>query len=681
MACLLAAAPAFAQSVTLSKPRATVNPALCIHNVQKPADTDMKKAPAFAGENATSITLGYCGDVSNAYGLGEATTGTCALAVGFPSAYLAESGFVGNKITAINVVSPIDGQRSSAGRYVNSLTNCKVYITETLGGTPICETTGTLSKTGFNSNKIALTTPYDITSGKDVYVCVEWENVTENDYFMTVDAYSAVNDNTFYLYSKFGGVTQQGNAIVNTTASWSNMVPYLPYNLALSAEVEGDNLPTDMASIFDDDHAPVARPGQPFEYLIGFTNKGSNPIKDVDIEMTFTGQQPQTVHASVTDLKGAAAEIAYGENGMAAATFTCPVEGLDVPYTVTISKINGQPNKMNSTLSGTVTCLEQGYTQKVVVEELTSSTCSACPIGIVGMEAAKEAFPDIFIPVAVHCPIPRVGDKFNVCNSGGTYYGFYTDAYYGTGGQLSAPGAIVNRDFSTLVYPSASELTSILNQYKGAETIAEVVADVKQNETTGKFDLNVTVNTCMDDANNYGISYTLLEDDLGPQNQANGFAGSSTPCGGWEKKSQNVPTMYNDVVRPGSVYTPASESYINGLKKGESYTYSTTMDTSSLNDVQKSSVVVMLVNRTSKKVLNATVFPLKDAVGIDSVEAEQNNAPVAQGMAGAINMLSKGNVFTMDGRMVAADAQGVISLPAGLYIVATPAGNAKIMVR
>ena len=44
-------------------------------------------------------------------------------------------------------------------------------------------------------------------------------------------------------------------------------------------------------------------------------------------------------------------------------------------------------------------------------------------------------------------------------------------------------------------------------------------------------------------------------------------------------------------------------------------------------------------------------------------------------------MLSTGNIYTMDGRQVAASANGIVNLPAGLYIVATPQGNAKIMVR
>lgn len=44
-------------------------------------------------------------------------------------------------------------------------------------------------------------------------------------------------------------------------------------------------------------------------------------------------------------------------------------------------------------------------------------------------------------------------------------------------------------------------------------------------------------------------------------------------------------------------------------------------------------------------------------------------------------MFTAGNIYTIDGRMAAQGVSGMVQLPAGLYIVATPAGNAKVMVR
>ena len=222
------------------------------------------------------------------------------------------------------------------------------------------------------------------------------------------------------------------------------------------------------------------------------------------------------------------------------------------------------------------------------------------------------------------------------------------------------------------------ELDYYISSELEGQALAQIDATLARTDSETSVTLNTTVNAAIDTEGSYGISYTILEDDLGPYRQQNGLAGSSTPYYGWESKPAIVSMKYNDIVRAGSQYRPLEDSKVSGLKKGEAYTYSTTVDLSAIKDLTKYSVVAMLIDTANGHIMSAKkVASLNSGLSDVAIAGEK----VATGFRGGINMLSTGNIYTMDGRQVAASANGIVNLPAGLYIVATPQGNAKIMVR
>ncbi|MCM1005621.1 MAG: hypothetical protein NC402_04915 [Prevotella sp.] len=683
MSLLLAAIPAFAQTATSGltltpKKHANVNPLLYQSSVKYEAPSTMQKAQKKA--NATKMTLGYCAeDPYTAYGL--ALTGEAGLGICLTKEKMAQ--FVGAKITQINFCSPVNGTFAQQGIQRNTITSGKVYIMDALNGTPLCETDVKLSTEGFAWNNVTLSTPYEIKGDTPIYLCVVLKNVTAKDYIFDVDGYAA-NPNACYVYSQCTGEVNGDKLVTSDTYQWVDMEFVFGSNFMVTATVEGDNLPQNMAMIGDDSYAPTVQPGQPFTYAIGVVNQGANPVTDVDVEFTIAGEAAQTAHANVTDLNGGSTPVNYDEMGMALTQFTCAKEGMEIPFTVKITKVNGVENALENSWTGTLRCLETGYVQKVVCEELTSAKCGYCPIGITGLAMTKEAYPDRFIPIAVHGPF-NGADQMNVCAVSGPYYSFLQDANAAAVAQgqqgAGAPTSYMNRDFNNNVYPHPQYLEEYMESVAGAMTSAEVTA--KLAAVDGNSDalaLDVEVNCSFDTPGKYGITYTLVEDGVGPYNQTNYYAGQSGNYYGWEKQPSSVPTVYNEVARRGSVCVPEAASYIENMEKGCNYKYSTQVNTRYVTNKENGSIVVMLVNRDTKAVVNAASYKFSDFVGIEGVEVDKE-AAVAVGLQGAIRMIEAGNIFTIDGRAVAAGVQGMVNVPAGIYLVATPAGNAKVVVR
>lgn len=682
MALMLAALPVIAAqpgstTLTLTAPRAhaTINPAFQHVEVATEINPEIKAAPAEAG-GAQAITFGYGGEPYNAYYLVE---GPIGIGVEFPADYLKESGVVGNQITAINVASPFSSALSAGNTQVNALQACTVFITETLGGTPVVEVKTNLSRNAFEMNTVELPTPYDITGENDVYICVLWDDTTKTDYPIVVDGNPAANDYSAFVYSRFKGMSPEGQILTQKECKWTNFVPYINTNITLSAQVSGDNLPTNRARLAVDGKNPTQTPNEPFEYAVAFYNDGINIINDIDLQLTIDGQDPQTVHASVVNYDGTNNPVEYAGIGMASGQFTCTQEGLGIPYTATITKVNGEDNSLaNVTLTGTLDCISGGYPINVVVEEFTSAKCGFCPIGITAMEQTKEKYgkDNRFIPIAVHGPFSGP-DNMNVCEEGDSYYDMIASFTEGVG----APSSFVMRDLTNNVYPDPQQYDRLMQSYMDARTIAGLDATLTKIEGDDtKVKLDVTVNVSYDDQNPYGISYTIVEDNVGPYMQTNYYAGGQYgECYGWENKPGSVRVTYNDVARNGSAYNPPADSHVTELKAGEPINYSTTLSLSNVKKLENYSVVAMLINRKTKRVLNATIVKSPDFSGIDGVEAE--NVQIAAGLTGAIDMLTAGNIYTMDGRSVAVNVKGMVSLPAGIYLVSTPQGNAKVIVR
>lgn len=679
---MMAAMPAFAQStITLKAPQAPVASHLkgAIQITPGHAATQ-QKAPAKAeADEDLAMVLKYCRDPYSAY---QINTGQIGLGIMFPKSMMAE--YKGATITSINVCSPINNRLSSQSSYVNSLTECKVFVTESLGGTPISETEGTISNVGLDYTPVTLSTPYTITGDKDVYVCVMWDKVTATDFPIVADGYQPQTNYSGYLYSRLDHVDQNGSPVLQAKSEWKQFNQYVG-NMCLTATIKGDFLPQNLGSVVAEQMPASVKPGEEFEYAVLVLNDGANKIKNVDLSLKIGDQEVQTVTSNMYANDGTAQTISIGnsEYGVAFGKFVSNIESQSVPYTAYISKVNGVDNaNSNRVITGSLVSLSKGYPRNIVVEELTSTTCSMCPIGITGMETMKEKYgaDGRFIPIAVHCPIPQAGDPMNICRNGYEYYDFMLDIQ-AAGVQLAAPTAYFMRNLANQITPTPEDLEKEFNILKDVPAVVEVKAALAETDDTKKVKLDVDVTPVMDLAGNYGISYTIVEDNVGPHVQTNGFSGySDEQYYGWGSKPSSVSMKFNDVARRGSIYHTAPDSEIKGFKADTPVNYSTTVDLTYVSDLTNYSVVAMLINKDNGNIENACIVKSPTTTSVEGIEAEAT-APIAVGMQGALQMLQTGNVYSVDGRMVAKNANGLISLPAGIYLVATPNGNAKVMVR
>lgn len=684
LAMMLAALPAMAQpSMKLhapAAPAATPMAGLRSAAYQAPAQSVRKvakKADAPAGMN-----VGYCSTPYSAYGIGVGETG---VGIMFPADYLKD--FVGNQITALNVNAPYSKKLSSQSNQVNALTKAKIMICTEANGTPVSQNEVTLGTKAFEENELSFTTPYTIKEGEDLYLYIEYEGASTNgdsttDFIIVADGVATSNPNAGFLYSKFGSLTSSGQVQLQDDMEWKGLADIIGAgSFNVTATVTGDNLPQDVASPYAYGMANNIKPGTPFNFTLGVLNQGMAALQGIDMVMKIGDQEPQTAaNCPVYDAQGQQNPVNYGEMALIPAQFTCNTEGASIPFEVSISKVNGVDNsRASETLKGYILCLENGYPAVAVIEEFTSTSCPYCPIGIEGMDqmAEKYAGNERYIPIIVHYT-QGATDPMDVCkNQSSCYYGFVSDIVQAQGG-AGAPSAYMNRDFYTNIYPTPDELDYYISSELEGQALTQIDATLALTDSESKVTLNTTVNAAIDSEGSYGISYTILEDDLGPYRQTNGLYNTNTDYYGWQNKPASVSMKYSDIVREGSQYRPLEDSKVSGLKKGEAYTYSTTVDLSAIKDLTKYSVVAMLIDTTDGHIMTAKkVASLNSGLREVTIGGEK----VATGFRGGIDMLCTGNIYTMDGRQVAASANGIVNLPAGLYIVATPQGNAKIMVR
>ena len=678
-ALMLAFMPALAQPV-IKKATPHRVPAGFQSVVITPPESDAApkfNAPQKADENL-SILLEYCAK-EDPYGAININNGDCGLAAYFPADYLAP--YAGAQIQSVNVYSPYNKTKSEqAQALINTVLECTVFVTEELGGTPLAETKGILSTQALSLNEITLPTPITIESNQPLYIGVMFSKITAAESPYLVDGYEPTSDNACWIYSRFQTLSNNGSIQLQDNHEWKNLTEVFGSNVCISATVVGDNLPKNRAMMAAANVPDVVEVNTPFTYVAGFYNKGANALETIELELTVGEQQPQTVTANVLALDGSNTAITYDDMAMASGQFVCTTEGNSIPYVAKITKVNGQPNALaDQTYTGYLKSLKEGFPVNVVVEELTSTTCSACPVGISGMEQTKEKYPDRFIPIAVHSPIPTAGDPMDVIKQGVDYYNFAIAVSQAQGG-LSAPSSYVNRHFDTNVYPSPENLDAIMQDNLSAITFAKVEAELVaiDNDPT-RITLNVTTTSSIDDKGSYGIAYSIVEDKVGPYKQTNGYAGSSGNHYGWESKPRSVSMEFNDVARKGSVYSPIAASTMTEFKAGEPIKFSTTVDLSSVTNRDNYRVVAMLINKENNYIENACVA-YSPTSAVKSIEAD-TQAPVAIALKGAIRMMNAGNIYTLDGRMVAAGVEGVVNVPAGLYIAVTTQGAAKVMVR
>ena len=343
-----------------------------------------------------------------------------------------------------------------------------------------------------------------------------------------------------------------------------------------------------------------------------------------------------------------------------------------------VSLAKGEVNPFVITFASGSEVLEMKYdiqnllfdtTKRIVLEEMTGTTCQFCPQGIIGIEYLKELYGDLFIPIAVHS---YTGDQL-----GGAEQTAYT-SFLGLNG---APTGTINRgdvaspmyfDRNDYVFTAPDGLTWLQKTEEALAEMAGVDLDIVSSQIdreAGKVSVDAVMKSAVNlrgaGINVFGV---LMEDGIVGM-QTNGLYTTEAPgLGEWGKDGaygkSNVLWYYDDVVRGTSaVETAGVYSGFNGkggcipsdVKAGAeiSFTFDFALP-SGIADFDKTKVCLMLIDANTGAYLNAA---LSEGM-VNAVEGMFEDAP------------DFADVYDLAGRVVmkGASVADLDALQKGIYI-------------
>lgn len=613
---LLACAIALSASSALQKaPRMlTTSPGVSFGTVMPftPADTRAPMAKR-AADQTLSLTYSPAYDPYQAIGLPNQQTGMqVAQAFQFTRALTNE--FAGNKLTGIFFYTGINTGVSTQDSYVNTIKKATIFLAYDLQNfEPFYTQTVDLPDAGGTLVSFQFDTPYEIEANKPLYIGYSYYLSSAKDASVVIDYVNHGNDVTGCWLG-----TRPANAEPDTKWSFDNKADTYGF-LCLGTVISGDNLPTDKVSLEECDVQPSVYENDPFDFYFLFTNNAANAINSIDCEVTVGTAPAETVHLELDQ------PLAYTRSGVATLSdLTCSTPDINrVPVTVTITKVNGNPNKdENKTISGGIQVLPagKGYQRNVVIEEFTGTWCGYCPQGIVTMEALREKYTDgSVIPVAIHYSDPMAVDSY-----------FPITQAYSSG----FPSAVLNRSTMAYIYPT-DDCVEDIELFKTYPAPAKVTATAMFNEKKNGVIFNTKSAFSYDNdkaSEDYILAFAVTEDNVGPYEQTSNYSGSSLP--GWGDKPAKVETIYNDVARQinsaRGLLGTIPESVVAGQEYEYTYELKFTED-SKIEHWINLNAIVYLLNRKTGIVENACMVKAGDLAAIDNVFTDADadaDAPV-----------------------------------------------------
>lgn len=525
--------------------------------------------------------------------------------------------FAGNEITAVFFYTGMNEVASTKDNIVNTIKKATLFLAEDLQDfKPFYTQTVDLPLDGLTLVSFELDTPYMIEADKPIYVGYYYALSSAKDNTLIVDA---IDHGTDISGGWLGIKAAPTTDVPEPEWEFDNYSDQIGF-FCLGAVITGDNLPkNEVSAKLLDTPQPTAYQGNEFGVEFTLQNDGANPVESIEVEVTVGNNEPVVETFSLQPL-------GYGKRAYG------PFSGLSydvpsieqVPITLTITKVNGNPNNSATpTVTGEVQILPtgKGFMRNVLLEEFTGTWCGYCPQGIVTMEALRETYTDgDVIPVAVHNSDQMTSDTYSV-----------VDRTYSTG----YPSAVMNRQRYATIYPPEVCFDDIDN-YMACPAPAKVTATAHFNsKKTGIiFDTKTSFTFDNDKAStDYILSFGITEDNVGPYAQNNGFAGTGN-IPGWGDKPAKVETIYNDVARQYNTSRGITGSVPESVEYGVEYDFSYEMKflaASKISNKDNLNAIVYLINRKNGVVENACMIKAAQLGGVDDVMADSEfdpNAPV-----------------------------------------------------
>ncbi|MBD5273092.1 MAG: Omp28-related outer membrane protein [Bacteroides sp.] len=485
--------------------------------------------------------------------------------------------YADTEITSINITAG-----NYKGEKVNKVKNVTVFLAEDLDSEPFYTQSGKLGDEGEVMYKVALDKPYKIEKGKPVVVGYSFRLSSSDINYITVD-------NTYHENMAGGWI---GYKYGDAAIQWEN-ISHTYGNLCIGCTLKGESFPQNGVAVLSLDGAEFAEPGKNFEYTVYFQNTAANTVNSMEVSYTIGDGTKKTGQVNLRN------PLKYNErSGLKFSDLSYGKEGIDVPVTFEITKVNGEANISDENKrTGYLNCFNaaNGFKRVHLMEEGTGTWCQWCPAGIVMMDNLAKNYPEDYALVGVH-----YNDAMQVASTAPVIAMF--------GG--SYPNSYIDR--SVNIMPTMASVNQTLKAF--TEYYREIPAlvgfpSIKGVKTEdGKLKVNTDVQFALDlrGASRYRLSYYIVEDGVGPYEQQNGFAGGeSGPMGGWESKGLYVSTLFNDVARYLEGGMEGVQGSIPGsVKQGESYSYEVELPLTNVTK-DKVRVVAFVVDTTTGTVVNA----------------------------------------------------------------------------
>lgn len=330
----------------------------------------------------------------------------------------------------------------------------------------------------------------------------------------------------------------------------------------------------------------------------------------------------------------------------------------ETPLPLTVGEVNNftigiKLDNYTDVMKSSISDLTFEPVKRVVLEEMTGTTCPNCPRGILGIENLERIFGDKFIPISLHT------------YSGDPYSSTLLEKYTQTLGLLAAPTGMVQRN-GNVIAPMGYDLNgnntfsngSLWQDAVAAEMdvptyVGVSVPEVSLSESGDKINMTVEIQSALNMKNQYiNVFPIALEDGL-VNSQVNNLYNETDPIfGEWGKGGKysysNVSGITNnDVARLywGEI-TGTNIGFPQKLEAGQSYSQPLSLSyPSNLAEAKNGKIVLMVMDGNAGVFLNAITVPFSRFItGIDDAVAGSEGDVEISLANGTVNAVSNGNI-------------------------------------
>lgn len=451
-------------------------------------------------------------------------------------------------------------------------------------------------------NTIEFDTPFTITEG-DEPLYIGWHIYVKNN--IGWDNKNEPSTHHFGFDYKYGKESYRSDLLgwkgpEDTEWKWKNYGQTMG-EFVLFARIEGENLPINDVVLRGIDTPSYTNANDPIEARLRIYNDGSNDITSVQVTAAIGKEEPQVIDVTLDE------PLAQRGTDTIAVSFSYPGEGANLPLTLTVSKVNGMddPTPDNNVCETLITAVDKAnmFTRNVVIEEGTGLWCSWCPRGIVAMEQLAQKYRNDgrLIQVAVH-----YNDKYTIDGIKAFIYSYMP----------GFPAALIDRGVRIDPYPEALEAAYLKALDK--PSIAKVSVEAIPSDDGLWIDLVSHIEFALNvKGDDYSMVYWVVEDELGPEEQKNGYSKTGEninymfgKMAGWEELPEKVVITLNDVavaVNPGKLGAGLGEQDVFDalVRKGQVTEHGFTVDTDLLMEPDNCRFIAMVYNNRTHEIENA----------------------------------------------------------------------------